>query len=63
MSQYEEQQKQLGHRNSMSKTFGNIKQNKKFTRFLLRGKDNVIIEAGLVALAVNVSTQSDLHRD
>ena len=35
--------------------FGNIKQNKKFTRFNLRGKDNVLIEAGLVALAHNLA--------
>lgn len=34
--------------------FGNIKQNKKFTRFMLRGIDNVLIEAGLVALAHNL---------
>lgn len=35
--------------------FGNIKQNKKFTRFLLRGKDNVLIESGLIALAHNLA--------
>ena len=35
--------------------FGNIKQNKKFTRFMLRGKDNVMIEAGLIALAHNLA--------
>jgi len=35
--------------------FGNIKQNKKFTRFNLRGKDNVLIEVGLVALAHNLA--------
>ena len=35
--------------------FGNIKQNKKFTRFMLRGKENVLIEAGLVALAHNLA--------
>ena len=35
--------------------FGNIKQNKKFTRFMLRGKDNVLIETGLVALAHNLA--------
>jgi len=35
--------------------FGNIKQNKKFTRFNLRGKDNVLIECGLVALAHNLA--------
>ncbi len=34
--------------------FGNIKQNKKFTRFNLRGKANVLIEAGLIALAHNL---------
>ena len=35
--------------------FGNIKQNKKFTRFNLRGKDNVMIEVGLLALAQNLA--------
>ncbi len=35
--------------------FGNIKQNKKFTRFNLRGKDNVLIEVGLIALAHNLA--------
>lgn len=35
--------------------FGNIKQNKKFTRFMLRGKDKVLIEAGLIALAHNLA--------
>ena len=35
--------------------FGNIKQNKKFTRFMLRGKENVMIEAGLMALAHNLA--------
>lgn len=35
--------------------FGNIKQNKGFTRFMLRGKDNVLIEAGLIALAHNLA--------
>jgi len=35
--------------------FGNIKQNKKFTRFLLRGKEKVLIEIGLVALAHNLA--------
>jgi len=35
--------------------FGNIKQNKKFTRFMMRGKDNVLIEAGLIALAHNLA--------
>lgn len=35
--------------------FGNIKQNKKFTRFMLRGKEKVLIEAGLIALAHNLA--------
>ena len=35
--------------------FGNIKQNKKFTRFLLRGKQKVLIEVGLLALAHNLA--------
>jgi transposase len=36
-------------------TFGNIKQNKGFRRFMLRGKQKVEIEAGLIALAHNLS--------
>lgn len=35
--------------------FGNIKQNKKFTRFMLRGKDNVLIEVGLISIAHNLA--------
>lgn len=33
--------------------FGNIKQNKNFRRFMLRGKEKVLIETGLLALAHN----------
>ena len=36
-------------------TFGNIKQNKGFRRFMLRGKEKVEIETGLIALAHNLS--------
>ena len=35
-------------------TFGNIKQNHGFRRFLLRGKEKVEIEWGLVAIAQNL---------
>lgn len=35
--------------------FGNIKYNKKFKRFLLRGKEKVEIEAGLVAISHNLA--------
>lgn len=35
--------------------FGNIKRNKNFTRFMLRGKDKVLIEAGLIAIAHNLA--------
>jgi hypothetical protein len=35
--------------------FGNIKQNKGFKRFKLRGLDNVSIEFGLIALAHNLA--------
>jgi hypothetical protein len=34
--------------------FGNIKNNHKFTRFMLRGKNKVTIEFGLLALAQNL---------
>jgi len=34
--------------------FGNIKQNKNFTRFLTRGKENVLIEVGLLSIAHNL---------
>jgi len=35
--------------------FGNIKQNKNFKRFLLRGTPKVEIEIGLIALAHNLA--------
>lgn len=35
--------------------FGNIKQNKKFTRFMLRGKEKVEIEFALISIAHNMS--------
>lgn len=51
--------KGLAHRSQrpvdVEAVFGNIKQNKKFTRFMLRGKENVLIEAGLIALAHNLA--------
>ena len=34
--------------------FGNIKQNKGFRRFMLRGKEKVTIEFGLIAIAHNL---------
>ncbi len=34
--------------------FGNIKQNKSFRRFMLRGKEKVLIETGLLAIAHNI---------
>jgi len=39
--------------------FGNIKQNKHFTRFMLRGIEKVSIEAGLVALAHNLAKMAN----
>jgi len=49
----------LAHRSQrpadVEAVFGNIKHNKNFTRFMLRGKDNVLIEAGLIALAHNLA--------
>ncbi len=52
-------EKGLEHRSQrpvdVEAVFGNIKQNKKFTRFLLRGLDKVMIEAGLIALAHNLA--------
>lgn len=35
--------------------FGNIKQNKNFTRFLTRGDENVLVEVGLLSLAHNLA--------
>ena len=35
--------------------FGNIKQNKNFRRFMLRGKKKVTVEFGLIAIAHNIS--------
>ena len=34
--------------------FGNLKQNKGFTRFMLRGLDKVALETGLLATAINL---------
>jgi hypothetical protein len=34
--------------------FGNIKNNHKFKRFMLRGKEKVEIEWGLLAIAQNI---------
>lgn len=34
--------------------FGNLKQNKGFTRFMLRGLDKVTLETGLLATAINL---------
>jgi hypothetical protein len=53
----------LAHRSKrpadVEAVFGNIKQNKKFTRFYLRGLDKVQIEAGLVALAHNLKKMAN----
>jgi len=38
--------------------FGNIKQNKGFKRFMLRGKEKVEIEAGLISIAHNLKKWS-----
>lgn len=50
-------EKGLAHRSQrpvdVEAVFGNIKQNKKITRFSLRGLEKVSIEAGLIALAHN----------
>lgn len=49
----------LAHRSQrpvdVEAVFGNIKQNKKFRRFLLRGREKVSIEVGLLALAHNLA--------
>lgn len=51
--------KGLEHRNQrpadVEQTFGNLKWNKKFKRFLLRGIEKVEIEFGLFAIAHNLS--------
>jgi transposase len=51
-------EKGIAHRKKRSydieSVFGNIKQNKGFRRFLLRGIEKVEIEAGLVAIAHNI---------
>jgi len=41
-------------------TFGNMKQNKGFRRFFLRGKDKVIVEVGLLAIAMNLNKMHSL---
>ena len=51
-------EKGLAHRSQrpvdVEAVFGNIKQNKKFRRFHLRGKKKVLVETGLIALAHNI---------
>lgn len=42
--------------------FGNIKHNKKFTRFILRGKEKVLIEVGLISLAHNLAKIAKNYR-
>ncbi len=53
----------LAHRSQrpadVEAVFGNIKHNKKFTRFMLRGKDKVLIETGLLALAHNLAKMAN----
>lgn len=48
----------LSHRSQrpadVEPVFGNIKQNKNFRRFMLRGKEKVLIETGLLAIAHNI---------
>jgi len=39
--------------------FGNLKQNKGFKRFMLRGIDKVAIETGLLAIAINLKKVAD----
>ena len=38
--------------------FGNLKQNKGFRRFMLRGKEKVLIEVGLLAIAHNLKKKA-----
>jgi transposase len=51
-------EKGIAHRKQRSKdveaVFGNIKQNKGFRRFMLRGKEKVSIEFGFIAIAHNL---------
>jgi hypothetical protein len=48
----------LAHRSArpveVESAFGNLKQNKGFTRFMLRGVDKVALETGLLAVAINL---------
>ena len=48
----------LKHRSArpveVESAFGNLKQNKGFTRFMLRGLDKVALETGLLATAINL---------
>lgn len=48
----------IAHRKQRAKDvepiFGNIKQNKGFRRFMLRGKEKVTVEFGLLAIAHNL---------
>jgi len=38
--------------------FGNIKHNKQFKRFMLKGNDKVSIETGLLAIAHNLAKKA-----
>ncbi len=42
--------------------FGNVKQNKGFRRFMLRGNEKVLIEAGLLAIAHNLKKKAACTR-
>lgn len=54
----EEGQEKRRQRYEIEAVFGNIKQNKGFRRFMLRGLDKVNIETGLIALAHNLKRLS-----
>lgn len=57
----------LAHRSArpveVESAFGNLKQNKGFTRFMLRGIDKVALETGLLAVAINLKKMARiLHK-
>ena len=57
----------LKHRSArpveVESAFGNLKQNKGFTRFMLRGLDKVALETGLLATAINLKKLARIIED
>lgn len=57
----------LKHRSArpveVESAFGNLKQNKGFTRFMLRGLEKVALEIGLLSTAINLKKWARIHQE